>query len=179
MPSAANVEELLTPRLRLRGWRREDEPAMAAINRDPEVTRYLNGPVGEQATASFLADVTEHWDRHGFGFYAIERRDGDPGEDLLGFVGCAYPTFIPELAHRPELGWRLARRAWGGGIATEAATAVRDRALIPIGHGELISIIHPENQRSQRVAMKLGMTLAEQVRNPTLERDVEVWSLRS
>ena len=70
--------ELVTPRLRLRRWCAADEAPMAAINRDPEVTHYLNRPVDEQAVSTFFAVVTDHWDRHGFGFYAVESRE--PGQ---------------------------------------------------------------------------------------------------
>ena len=101
------MDELLTPRLRLRRWRAADEPLMAAINQDPEVTRYLNRPVDAAAIASFYALVAEHWATHDFGFWAVETREPDPGGEFIGFVGVGYPAFLPELATRPELGWRL------------------------------------------------------------------------
>ena len=169
------MDELLTPRLRLRRWRATDEPLMAAINQDPEVTRYLNRPVDAAAIASFYALVAEHWSTHDFGFWAVETREPAPGGEFIGFVGVGYPAFLPELATRPELGWRLARHAWGRGFATEAAIAARDHAFDKLELPELISIIHPDNVRSQRLATKLGMTLAQHVHNPVLDRQVDVW----
>ena len=77
----------------------------------------------------------------------------------------------------PELGWRLDRTAWGRGLATEAAVAARDDAFVRLGLAELISIIHPENHRSQRVAIKLGMRRALSIENLVLGRDVDVWRL--
>jgi RimJ/RimL family protein N-acetyltransferase len=171
------ADELRTERLALRRWRSGDEGAMFAINSDPEVTRYLNRPIDRAATAAFYARVQEHWAEHGFGFYAVESREPDIAGRFIGFVGVGYPTFLPELATRPELGWRLARLAWGRGLATEAATAVRDSALGALGLAELISIIHPDNVRSQRVATKLGMTLERHVHNPAFDRGVEVWKV--
>jgi RimJ/RimL family protein N-acetyltransferase len=181
----ASAKQLETARLVLRRWRPEDEAAMAAINADPEVTRYLNRPVDAAATAAFYARVMEHWEEHGFGFWAVELRAPASGPAapaaeparLIGFAGVAHPTFLPALAARPELGWRLTREAWGRGLATEAATAARDHAFATLGLAELISIIHPENARSRRVATKLGMTLTEHVRVPALERDADVWVL--
>jgi len=169
--------ELLTERLRLRTWRSEDEAGMAAINQDPEVTRFLNRPVDPEAVAAFYALVTDHWAEHGFGFWALETREPDIAGELIGFVGVSHPTFLPKLAARPELGWRLARRAWGRGLATEAAAAARDHAFDTLGLPELISIIHADNARSQRVATTLGMTITQQVYNPVLDRDVDVWGL--
>jgi len=150
---------------------------MAAINRDPEVTRYLNRPVDEPAVEAFFGVMAEHWARHGFGAYAVESREGDLAGRFIGFVGAAYPTFLPELAARPELGWRLAREAWGRGLAAEAAGAAREDAFARLGLSELISIIHPENRRSRRLAAKLGMVVERQVHNPVLGREVDVWRL--
>lgn len=168
-------DELVTPRLLLRRFRDEDEPAMAAINRDPEVTRHLNRAVDEPAVAAFCGLVAGHWEAHGFGFYAVEAREPDLRGRLIGFVGVAYPAFLPELAERPELGWRLAHAAWGRGLATEGATAARDDAFDRLGLSELISIIHPDNARSQRVARKLGMAIERQVHNPVIDRAVDLW----
>ena len=164
--------ELLTPRLRLRGWGPEDEAPMAAINRDREVTRYLNRPVDERSVEMFYGQILDHWDRHGFGPWVVEPLEGG---GLVGFVGVAYPAFLPAVAHRAELGWRLAPATWGRGYATEAAVAARDDALGRLELPSLISIIHPDNVRSRRVAEKLGMTVGAQVHNPVLGREVDIW----
>jgi RimJ/RimL family protein N-acetyltransferase len=167
-----------TDRLLLRRWRPDDEPKLAAINRDPEVTRYLNrATADEHAIREFFSRIDEHWREHGFGFFALEVTSGEPDLNgrMIGFAGVAYPNFLPELAERPELGWRLARDAWGRGLAYEAASAARDHALRETGLEELISIIHPENQRSRRLAQRLGMELERLVHNPNIGRDVELW----
>lgn len=167
-------DEVLTPRLRLRRWREHDKPLMAAINRDPEVARYLNRPVDESADA-FFGLVVDHWHEHGFGFYAVELRHACAPLEFIGFVGVAYPTYLPEVADRPELGWRLARSVWGQGYATEAALAARDDAFARGGLAELIAVIHPDNARSRRLAEKLGMAIEREVYNPLLERNVDIW----
>jgi len=171
------VTQLRTARLLLRPWHSADEAPMVAINRDPEVQRYLNRPVSEAALAAFHGQLVAHWERHGFGLFAIEARAGEDAGALLGFAGVAYPTFLPDLAERPEIGWRLARRAWGRGLATEAALAVRDHAFGALGLPELISIIHPDNARSIRVAEKLGMTRERHLWHAQLRRFVDVWAL--
>jgi RimJ/RimL family protein N-acetyltransferase len=94
---------------------------------------------------------------------------------MIGFVGVAHPTFLPELADRPELGWRLSSSSWGNGYATEAALAARDDAFTRLGLDELISIVHPDNDRSRRVTTKVGMKIERQVHNATLGREVDVW----
>ena len=150
---------------------------MAQINSDPEVTRHLNRAAGAGAPGAFVERAEEHWERHGFGWFAVESREAALAGACIGFVGVTYPTFIPELSERPELGWRLARRAWGRGYATEAATAARDHAFAALGLAELIAVIHPANARSQRVAAKVGMRVEGRVQNPWLGQKVELWHL--
>lgn len=168
------MSELRTRRLLLRGWRPEDAAPMAAINRDPEVARWLNRPIDEPAIVAFYDLMSGHWDQHGFGHWVAESLEPDMAGTFLGFVGVAYPSYLQPVAHRPELGWRLGRASWGRGLATEAALAARDDALRRLGLTDLISIIHPANQRSQRVARKLGMTLESRVHNPVLGIDTDV-----
>jgi RimJ/RimL family protein N-acetyltransferase len=176
MPAAA---ELLTPRLRLRQFRPSDEPALADINADPEVSRYLNRPVGRASSRAFYENAVAHWATHGFGFWAAESREPATAGRFLGFIGLGYATFLPQLAHRVEIGWRLGRTAWGRGLASEGALAARDHAFGVLRLEELISIIHPDNERSRRVAVKLGMAVAELVDNPVMGRQVEVWRITS
>src|SRR2546421_205990 len=97
MPAAA---ELLTPRLRLRQFRPSDEPALADINADPEVTRYLNRPIGRAASRAFYENAVAHWATHGFGFWAAESREPETSGRFLGFIGLGYATLLPQLAHR-------------------------------------------------------------------------------
>jgi RimJ/RimL family protein N-acetyltransferase len=167
------ADVLLTQRLRLRRWLARDEAPMAAINRDPEVARYLNRPSDEAAVAAFFGEVAAHWDTYGYGFYAVDLLGVE--ERFVGFAGFSHPTFIPAVADRPELGWRLARSAWGAGLATEAATAVLRDGFDRLGLSELIAVIHPENARSRRVATKLGMREECQLHNPVLGREVDIW----
>lgn len=148
---------------------------MRAINGDPQVTRFLNRPVDPATVAGFHAAVQEHWRLHGFGAWAVESREPGLEGTFLGFVGVAYPAFLPEIASRAELGWRIAHAHWGRGLATEAALAARADAFGRCDRDELISIIHPENRGSQRVAEKLGMTIERQIHNPVIDRTVDVW----
>lgn len=172
------MDELRTERVLLRRWRPEDEAEMARINRQPEVGRHLNRPVDDTAVAAFYGLMTSHWDSHGFGPWALESLEPTSRGQFLGFAGLAFvPAFLADAGPAPELGWRLDPAHWGRGLATEAATAARDDAFGRLALPDLISIIHPGNTRSQRVAAKLGMTRAREIRNPVLGIDVDVWHL--
>ena len=172
------MPELRTERLLLRGWQPQDEPAMARINRNPEVARHLNRPLDEHGVSTFFDAMVSHWEHYGYGPWALESLELATQGRFLGFAGLAsVPSFMAGAGPGPELGWRLDRAAWGRGLATEAAVAARDDAFARLGLSELISIIHPDNQRSQRVAIKLGMRRALSIENLALGRDVDVWRL--
>lgn len=168
------ADELITARLRLRRWREEDIEPMDEINADPEVAQYLNRPPPGRL---FVTHLEVEWRRHGFGLWALESAEPGAAGRLVGFAGLSHPAFIPQLEMEVEVGWRLARQAWGRGLATEAARAVVEQARDALDLPRVISIIHPENRRSQRVAEKLGMRIRRRVHNPVLGLPVEVWEL--
>jgi RimJ/RimL family protein N-acetyltransferase len=159
-----------TDRLTLRLPRLDDAEDAAELLADPEVMRHLGGETVPRATApSVVQKWLDRWEANGFGPFAIERREDGR---FLGRVGLLlwdtrdwrHATLVTSGEHaQPELGWALARAHWGHGYATEAARAVRDWARSERGIGRLVSLIHPDNARSQRVAMRLGAQPAETV----------------
>jgi RimJ/RimL family protein N-acetyltransferase len=150
-----SVPELLTPRLRLRGWRAEDVEPMAAINADPRVGEWLGGVVSREQTQARLQAYAYHWEERGFGLWAVEER---ATERLVGRTGLMHWDDWSASAHDAEIGWTFSPDVWGGGYATEAAAAALDWARTQSGLRRIISITLPHNARSRRVMEKLGMT---------------------
>jgi RimJ/RimL family protein N-acetyltransferase len=150
-------ERLETERLLLRTWRPDDLDAFAAMNADERVMRFVGGrrPLAREESERLLGQIVGHWERHGFGLWAVQPR-GD-GAEPIGFVGLAVPAFLPAVLPAVEVGWRLAPGWWGHGLATEGARASVAAAWEALGLRRLLSIIHPDNERSLRVAAKLGM----------------------
>jgi RimJ/RimL family protein N-acetyltransferase len=147
------VPVLTTSRLILRTFRRDDLPLYAALNADPEVARYLGGPITSEESNGIAEWAQELFEREGIGLLAVERREDGA---FLGMCGLhhfhAYPDDV-------EVGWRLAREHWGNGYATEAAVAWVDHGFTMMGLPRVISIAEPENVRSLAVMRRLGMTL--------------------
>jgi RimJ/RimL family protein N-acetyltransferase len=143
------VSELRTERLVLRQWREEDRAPFAALNADPIVMEHFPSTMTREASDAFVDfNIAAIADR-GWGLWAVEA-DGE----FIGFVGLNEPRFRPGV----EIGWRLARRAWGHGYATEAARAVLAFAFGELGLAEVISFTSTTNVRSQRVMERIGMT---------------------
>jgi RimJ/RimL family protein N-acetyltransferase len=147
---------LATQRLVLRRWSDADREPFAALCADPEVMRHFPA-VLSRAEADELADradgAFERRRSNGapYGLAAVERREDGR---FLGFVGLNHMRWYPDDV---EIGWRLARDAWGRGYATEAATAwvgyARDVLRLP----RLISITVPANTASLAVMRRIGM----------------------
>jgi RimJ/RimL family protein N-acetyltransferase len=144
-----------TERLLLRTWQTDDAAPFAALNADPQVTRYLNGPMSRDDSDELIARIRAHWDEHGFGLYAAEVKETGT---FIGFIGLAIPSFLPDVLPTVEVGWRLAREHWGNGYATEGARASLRCGFEDLELRQIISIIHPENAASIRVAERLDMT---------------------
>lgn len=155
----------------LRRWRDEDLDGLAEMNADPEVMRFIHdGHVHdrEEAAAS-LGRIRAHWDEHGFGLWAVERK---PDRGFMGFCGIGFPRFLPALAASPEIGWRLMREHWGRGYASEAAVVSRDDFFSAHDFDHLVSLALPGNIASHRVMRKLGM---HRVADATLPSGATVW----
>jgi RimJ/RimL family protein N-acetyltransferase len=149
--SRIEIPTLRTARLRLRAFRSDDLEAFAAMSADAEVMRYI-GPgdtLDRDATWRSMAGFNGHWSLRGFGMWAIERA-GDGA--LIGRTGLHHPPYWPEL----ELGWLLARDAWGHGYAREAAGAALDWCRRELAPPRLVSYVRPGNERSVKVALALG-----------------------
>jgi RimJ/RimL family protein N-acetyltransferase len=101
------------------------------------------------------ARISEHFERHGFGLWAVEAMGL---ADFIGFAGLSTPAFTAHFTPAVEIGWRLAFEYWGQGYATEAARAALGFAFSQLQLAEVVSFTVPANQRSRRVMERLGMT---------------------
>lgn len=147
------MRELRTDRLLLRQWRDEDREPFAALNADPIVMEHFPSTMTRRESDAFvdfnIATIAER----GWGLWAVEA-DGA----FIGFVGLNVPRFEAHFTPAVEIGWRLARGAWGHGYATEAARAVLAFAFGELGLEEVVSFTTVENRRSRRVMERIGMT---------------------
>jgi RimJ/RimL family protein N-acetyltransferase len=144
---------LRTERLLLRPATPDDVEPMLAVLSDPEVVRYLSGTTStREEVEGRIQRKMAHQAEHGFSTWTVEVTQtgeviGDTGLQLLEQTG-------PEV----EIGWRIARRHWGRGYATEAALAALVFGFEEIGLERIVAVAHPENVASIRVMEKIGLT---------------------
>ena len=142
-----------TARLILRPWREADREPFAALNADPEVAYWLGGEISREQSDRSVDRYTRHIDGHGFGKWAVERTSDGA---LIGAVGVM-PVIGDYAFEGFELGWRLARSAWGQAYAAEAAGAALDDGLHRVALPEIIAFTSDKNVRSLAVMARIGM----------------------
>jgi RimJ/RimL family protein N-acetyltransferase len=149
---------LETDRLTLRLLCGSDFDAYAEMCGDPEVMRYIGDgqPVVRSMAWRNLAMMVGHWALRGYGLWAVEERSSG---GLVGRIGFWNPEGWPGF----ELGWMLRRPFWGRGYATEAARTALQFAFTQMLQPEVISLVHPENAASIRIAEKLGERLLDSI----------------
>lgn len=161
----------VAPRLLFRLWRPEDLEPLRALLQDAEVTRYL---FGRTATDGEIVAVYSRrlaqFERYGFGLWALELL-AEPGR-FIGWAGLQFADKFHGLADEIEVGWTLARDAWGLGLATEAGAASLDYGFDVLGRERIVALHAPGNHRSERVMVKLGMQPAGETEHETAGRTI-------
>lgn len=163
-----------TERLVLRRWVDADRVPFAAVNADSRVMEHFPAVLDAAASDAMIDRIEAGFEREGFGLWAVERRDNG---EFIGFVGLAKPSFTAHFTspEHPvvEVGWRLAVDAWGHGFASEAARAALQFGFEQLGLTEIVSFTARQNERSQAVMRRIGMTYSaeEDFAHPALDED--------
>ncbi|MBU2865134.1 GNAT family N-acetyltransferase [Reinekea forsetii] len=153
-----NIPVIETERLRLRGYKASDLDAFAQMNSDPEFVLYFGTgqPLSRWDSWNVLTMLAGHWMLRGFGFWIVEEKNTGA---FVGRVGIWKPDGWPGT----EIGWGISKSHWGKGYATEAAEASMTWAFDNLEIDELISVIHPENEPSKKVAIRIGEKYKETI----------------
>ncbi|UBU16574.1 GNAT family N-acetyltransferase [Nonomuraea gerenzanensis] len=159
-----------TERLIMRRWREADREPFAAMNADPEVMEHFPAPLTRAQSDELVDKIEAQFDRLGYSLWALEVRESG---EFIGFTGLALQTFEAPFLPAVEIGWRLARPAWGHGYAIEAARRAARYAFEQAGLDGIISMTAVSNVRSQAVMRRLGMTRdpAEDFDHPRVPED--------
>ncbi|KAF0833574.1 RimJ/RimL family protein N-acetyltransferase [Ornithinibacter aureus] len=152
----------------LRQWREGDLEPFARLNADPDVMRHFPSLLSREQSDAMVDRLSGHIEAEGWGMWAVERRD--TGE-FIGFTGLAVPR--QDLPFQPcvEVGWRLARDAWGHGYASEAAREALRVGFDELGLTEIVAFTAVANSRSRAVMERLGMVrdAAEDFDHPAVD----------
>jgi len=167
----SNIVE--TTRLQMRRMTYDDVAALLTVFGDAEVMRFYTAPFDCQRMQEWVDWNQRSYTKCGYGLWALILRD--TGE-LIG--DCGLVNQLVEDVQEVEIGYHIRRDLWRQGLATEAALACRDYGFNNLGCKRLVSLIHPQNAASRRVAEKVGMTLCRESpwkNKPTCVYAMERW----
>lgn len=150
------IPQIETSNLCLTPLQAEDAGVLHRIYQSPGVLTYFPNPVPPalERVQRFIAGQQAHWEKYGYGNWAIRLADGP---EITGWAGLQY---LPEL-DETEVGYLLDRPYWGKGYATEAARASLEFGFKNFELDHIIALVHPENLASQRVIEKCGMAYVD------------------
>lgn len=148
MISLSNTPVLDTKHLHLRAPQPEDFEAYTTFYRS-ERSSMNGGPMDRNAAWRAFAAELGHWQIRGYGLFSVVERTSNK---LCGRVGLWNPEGWPEA----EIGWVMYDGFEGKGYAYEAALGARAYAYDTLGWAPMISVIAPGNDRSIRLAERLG-----------------------
>lgn len=156
---------LSTERLVMRRWRDSDRAPFAALNADPVVMEHFPTTLTRAESDRLVERIEDAFAARGFGLWALEVRA--TGE-FVGFTGLSVPRFDAFFTPAVEVGWRLARDAWGKGYASEAAHEALRVGFEEHALPEIVSFTSVGNTRSRAVMERIGMTLDREFDHPAL-----------
>jgi len=166
LPHLPALFEPETDRLRMRSWVRSDREPFAELNADPEVMRYFAGVQSRDESDAFADRIAARMAELGYGLWALEVKGTS---EFIGFTGLnPMPEDVPG-AGSIEVGWRLARSAWGQGYATEAGRAALSVAFDQAGFDEVWSLTATINAPSRAVMDRLGLRHVATQPHPALD----------
>jgi RimJ/RimL family protein N-acetyltransferase len=145
---------LTSQRMTLRSWTSADRQPFAEMSEDPEVMAYLRPLATRAACDAWIDFQVDHELSHGFCMWAVEL---DQSNEFVGAVGLLHVGFVAHFTPAVEIGWRISRKHWGRGLATEAARAALQFGFQEAQITETVAHAAVRNTRSHHVMEKLGM----------------------
>ena len=155
-----------TERLILRTWRDSDFRPFSLMNQDPLVMEFFPKTLSQEESADSYRRITDFIQQKGFGLFAAEEKGS---EEYMGFIGFNQPTFSSYFTPCIEIGWRLDRRFWNRGLATEGAKACLAYGFSSLDFKEVVSFTSTINRKSINVMTKIGMAFDGEFEHPNVE----------
>ncbi|MGR2825623.1 GNAT family N-acetyltransferase [Acinetobacter sp. 1124_18A] len=159
---------LETERLLLRQWKDSDKLPFMDMSMDPEVMTYLPTLLTEEESLKLIQIASEIIDRNKWGIWAVELKDTN---EFIGFIGLHNQPVLFDFSPCIEIAWRLAKKHWGKGYATEGAKATLEYAFKKLKLSKVVSFTATVNKPSESVMKKIGMTKVKEFVHPEFSGD--------
>jgi RimJ/RimL family protein N-acetyltransferase len=155
-------------RLGFRNWRISDVKAMAEICADEDVMEFFPGVLSKVQVRAFIDRMKQQLAKKGYCYFAVDTLEN---EQFIGFIGLSQKDFEADFTPCVDIGWRLDKKVWGQGYATEGARRCLDYGFQELGLDRVFAIAPRINRKSIEVMKKIGMKKVKQFFHPQLKDD--------
>lgn len=153
-------------RLGFRTWKQKDLYELAEINADKAVMEFFPGIINVENTGKFISRMQEQFKDKGYCYFAVDQlSDGK----FVGFIGISEQYFESDFTPCVDIGWRLGKKFWGKGYATEGARRCLEYAFKNLKLGKIYALAPKVNKRSINVMQKLGMRQVKTFIHPKIK----------
>lgn len=153
-------------RLGFRPWLPSDTDLFIEMNQDPKVMEYFPSTRSPEETRASLLRFAQHFEREGFGLYAVDLLDESA---FIGYIGMTRLELDTDFCPCIEIGWRLRKEFWRRGLASEGARCCLEYAQKVLKIEEIFSITARLNIPSQGVMKKIGMQYVQDFLHPKID----------
>ena len=153
-------------RLGFRNWINSDTSKMIDISSDPDVMQFFPAIATKIQTIEFIDRMKLMYIAKGYCYFAVDQlKDGN----FIGFIGLYYQTYVSQFTPSVDVGWRLNKKCWNKGLATEGAKKCLDYGFNKLGLKNIIATTPIINIKSIRVMEKIGMQKLAKFKHPRLK----------
>ena len=153
-------------RLGFRNWIDSDTPKMIDISSDPDVMEFFPSIATKIQTIEFINRMKLMYIEKGYCYFAVDQLKD---ESFIGFIGLCYQTYESQFTPSVDIGWRLNKKYWNNGLATEGAKKCLDYGFNKLGLKNIIATTPIINIKSIRVMEKIGMEKLTEFKHPRLK----------
>ncbi|MEQ8927099.1 MAG: GNAT family N-acetyltransferase [Fulvivirga sp.] len=162
---------LESSRLGFRLWSDHDLNTLAKLNADAQVMRYFPSTVSKSDTSKWMKKQNQDFDKYGYCYYAVDLLETN---ELIGFIGLSYKELETSFAPCTDIGWRLATKFQGMGLATEGAKKCLEYGFQTLQLKEIVAMAPQINEPSIKVMQKIGMEFSGYFEHPALENYTDI-----
>ena len=153
-------------RLGFRNWIDSDTSKMIEIISDPDVMQFFPAIATKTQTVEFIDRMKLMYIEKGYCYFTVDQLKD---ESFIGFIGLCYQTYESQFTPGVDIGWRLNKKYWNNGLATEGAKKCLNYAFNVIELESIISTTPIINTKSIRVMEKIGMQKLIEFKHPRLK----------
>ncbi|WP_339863864.1 GNAT family N-acetyltransferase [uncultured Algoriphagus sp.] len=151
-------------RIGFRMWMSSDLEAFTAMNSDEETMHFFQHPLSAQESQAMMDRMTKLFTERGHCYFAVDLLDSG---EFLGMIGLGTKSFKAPFTPCIDIGWRIRKKFWKQGLATEGAARCLEFAK-ELGIKKVYSLASSKNSASIRVMQKIGMSYEYDFEHPDL-----------